>query len=232
MTDPLDGRTFEQLAGDLDFPSVCLGSFEIAGGRVAWEAAFPKLLRADRGLVLRALHVPLLCATAGGRHRWEASKQHASVVPLMTSAEHRDWIDSRLVYVGDSSLLPVVLDALVTCPEPIQEDCLSSSAFIGVGLDSNGWTSPSHFIDKEGRQRQRVVVLGPNTNERTVRHECAHCWLAPIVRQEETRPVLSEQGRLALRALAARDGWLAPVDASFAREERICDALALLWSEA
>jgi hypothetical protein len=101
---------------------------------------------------------------------------------------------------------------------------------VGVGINSTAWTASSQFQDKEGRGRNRVVVLGPNCDARVIRHEAAHVWHSTVTLESETPPIaVTGQGEVGLRALAARDGWLEAADAGYQRGERIADALALLW---
>lgn len=228
--DPLDRETFGAIVRDLEYPAARCGTIAIAAGEESWRELLPGMGRPERRAALASLHDALLCATPGSRARWEASRRQAGMVPLMTRAEHEAFISDRLVCLGDRSLVPIIIEGLRTCPEPVQDAALREAAWLAVGLDSVAWTVSSAFVDKEGRPRLRVVNLGPAADVRVVRHEAAHVWLHDVGAAMEARPAVTAQGEIALLALAERDGWLAPLEAAYWCEERRCDALAQLWS--
>lgn len=231
MIDPLDARTFTNIVEDLGWPASTCGQLSIDAGREAWEAILPRFGRPERLWTLRSLEAALLSSTPGGRQRWQASRGVSGITPLMTASELLEWLDDRLVFVGDDALRPIVLDGLATCPEPVQDAAVLVAAWQGVGIESRAWTASSRHVDKEGRERWRVVNLGPAVDVEVVRHEAAHVWHSRVLQEGDTPPpAITTQGEAAIKTLAATEGWFQPHDDAYWREERICCALALLWS--
>jgi hypothetical protein len=226
--DPLDRRTFEALIADLNYPAARLGSLEL-GGVESWHEAWtrPLFQRPERALVLRQLGDVLLMATPGGLERLQRWRDEETPLPPMAAAERQEWIDWRLSFYGDRSLLPVVLGGLETCPEPVQDTCLREVAWLAVGQESRAWTSSSRFVDRMGREKVRAVLMGPAADERTVRHESAHCWHAPA---QSVLPAICAQGEAGVRQLARAEGWYPRLEEHEARAERLADACAWLWT--
>jgi hypothetical protein len=127
---------------------------------------------------------------------------------------------------GDLSFLPRVVSAVRVLPEAVRWMVVTNTAFLTVGHDSVAWTSSGVLVDRDGRLRDRLIVLGPDAGIDIVVHELAHVWHAPF---EGYHQAICAQGEAGLRALARAQGWAHRIDAHEARSERLADGCATAW---
>lgn len=227
-----DRPRFDRLVEDLEYPAATIGRLKLEG-RASWSYALDSPARpltpSELQHLLCELEPHLLTSTEGGRRRlarWRADER----LPPMPRDALAEYIQEYLLYFGDPSLQAVMVRALTRAPLYVIDAILRDAVIIGVGLDSNAWTSGSRLVDREGRGRARLVVLGPASTERTCLHEVGHVWTAPFT-EEGAQPneAMTATGEHGLRAFAASEGWVDRIDAHVGREERLADALAFVW---
>jgi hypothetical protein len=137
-----------------------------------------------------------------------------------------------LLFFGDPALLTIVVRGLLSAPLCVIEHAIDETVWLGVGSQSRAWTSSARLIDREGRDRQRMVVLGPDTDETCVRHEMAHNWHAPLPGRDGTvSPACCTVGEAGLREHARESGWIGMIDEYFSLHERLAEACGVAWRE-
>src|SRR2546427_70 len=137
----------------------------------------------------------------------------------------------ELAYFGDLSMLDPVVDGFLRLPPIVRIGLLGELAALGVGWDSQAWTSAADLIGPDGQRRARMILIcGAEGDAGAVRrrtvHECAHAW-----RSEPCRPginvtplAIGEEGVL---ALAHEQDW--PALTGLAKSERQATALGMAW---
>jgi len=204
-------------ARETRFPAVPIGQAVLCD-EGAWRYAISKATPPERVALLVALGPDLLRVTPGGDHRLRAQTERALDV------------DDEPTFYGDAELLPIVRAGLALAPPVVRWAIQREVAWIAIAT-SRAWTGSTAFVDSTGRQKHRMVVLGPTVDIGTVLHEMAHVWCGPTVPlpNEERCPLITAQGGEALRALAAEQGWARRIDGHIGREEKLADSLALAW---
>jgi hypothetical protein len=221
---------FQRLVEDLNYPTVTLGVLRV-DGRQMWEAIGDRLTPGERRQLLRmpAFRRRLLVATAGARSRVRHWLNTETPIPAQSSAERRAWIHERVWLYGDEDFLPIITQAVVHFPDVVLAALLPAVAFIGVGRNSRAWFVGGSFIHRNGHRLRHTIVLGPATNEDTVRHECGHAFCAVLPTETDT-PALSVLGEQGVLQLAADEGWSHRIDEHQQREERLAWGFAYAWA--
>ena len=225
----MDRHALFAVAEDLDWPAVEACGLAIEG-EDSWRRALlgpPPAIPRECRQILASLAPHLLTATDGARERlgaWQARPPGAPESPEALWARLRD----RVGFYGDDEMLPPVVEALFAVPAPVREVLLPDVAIIGVGWSTRGWCSPAMAPGPAFL----IVVSGAAQNapdvEHSVRHELGHLWL------KAPRPILpakTARGQAMVRAVAEAERWsvIPAVDARYAREERLAEAMAVLW---
>jgi hypothetical protein len=217
---------FLSVIEDLGCPTANFCGFTFSG-REAWRDVAPRLTPGERRKVLAILRHRLLLATASGRarlRRWLDAGQRQ--IPL-SRPELRKRVAST-VY-GDECFVPLIEAALRCVPAFVLATVLREVAFLTVGLNSRAWTGSSSFVDRLGRRRTRVILLGPGADLRTVLHEIGHVWHASP--DQEHVSLISALGNAGLIGLARQEGWMARVTDHRLLHERLAEAHAVVWQE-
>jgi hypothetical protein len=140
-----------------------------------------------------------------------------------TIADRRAHARENLLAFGDLRIWGVVIDAVAALPEDAFRFAVTHCVFVLVGAEADGWTSSSQLVDRDGKSRQRLIVLGPNTTAALVRHELAHAMHADLA----SGAAISCVGELGLREHFEAIGlgsWAE--NAIAAEEDRANDAAA------
>lgn len=225
--DPLSRRGLRALLADLDWPATTVaGRPRVA--RAGWQHFVDGSTPTDRHAAIVALHPALLRSTEHARTKLDAWQRDFTPLPTdVTEPEIREWVRDSVVHVGDEAFDHDIADALARTPEPVRAWTLRHCAFVTVGRGSIAWTARSRVVDRDGRPRERFIVLGPGAAANVILHEIGHAWC--------DAPPQSSSGSAALttRAEAGAVSYFrevgVPVDDLVARSERIAWALALVW---
>lgn len=124
---------------------------------------------------------------------------------IMTRAERREHAREHLLAFGDLDLFEVVLDALEVAPSKVFEFAIDHCTFVMVGRDSSAWTSSARLLDREGKARERLIVLGSDVDFEIVLHEISHAMRADL---SDSVQAISCAGEVGLREYAAANGLL------------------------
>jgi hypothetical protein len=202
-----------------------------AGWRVALDACPPLTPPERLALLVRAWR-QVLVASNGGRARLRAWLDSARR-PTETPAALRARIADEMLLFGDKELLPVAVEAFARAPAPVRDMLLGQVAVLAVGVSTNAWTAPSRMVDRDGRPRDRMIVIHGRDRSfpellRTFLHELGHCWHAPIP-HEDLAVCITAQGLVGLKTWAADSGLSDQVAAIEAQSERLADACAFVW---
>jgi hypothetical protein len=142
------------------------------------------------------------------------------------------WIAERVLYFGDSSMLPAVARGLARLPAAVRQAAMEECAWLGVGAESSGWTGSSNLLDQDGERRERLVVLSgaaePHEIERCAVHEAGHVWVSALPHAHSA--LISARGERRLYSMARADGWLSRAEGHVARDERLASALEWIWT--
>ena len=184
-----------------------------------------RLTSHERRDLLLTLAPTLLRATELGRKKLARFRAESPPVP-----QTREEIRESVLFYGDRSLLATVAEALALAPAPVRASVIDQVAFLAVGVDSRAWTSSLRFVTADGRQRHRVIVLGPDAGVRTVLHECGHIWHgAPLEDEAILNVAITAQGEEGFAAFMAERGDRAAMEAHMGLHERLADACAFVW---
>jgi hypothetical protein len=234
IPDPLSRENFFRLGELLGWPHVAAGSL-ILGTELEWRFGVlgaPGLTPPERRAALKGLEPLLLASTEGARARLSAHEATNAppLDPELAAAEIR----AGLLFYGDPELLKPVVDAFRSTPPAVRDTLLDQVAVLATGRSTRGWTSSAKLADRDGEGRSRIIVLtGHRTDREVVRtmlHELAHCWTAPL--PAEHSQAVTAQGREAVLALAHREGWGDRAADLIDRDELLAEALACCWETA
>ena len=119
----------------------------------------------------------------------------------------RQFIERRLLYLGDTDIRQTVIGALLQMPSIVIDYVCCTACFIGVGSQTLGWQIGACNDDLD---KALHVIAIAQPSPALVGHEVAHCWLESI----SCRRAMSRREYIAaeLRAsrLAAAWGFVGP----------------------
>lgn len=144
----------------------------------------------------------------------------------------RRYMREATAVFGDGEMLEVVAAGLGHLPAVVQDMVTREMCILAVGWSTAGWATNRRLLGPDGEPRPYTIVLDgasrdPVKLQRVLYHEVGHCWY----RVATCEPALSAAGEIALRLLAAEEGWHRAL-AAFDEEERQTDALGLAWEAA
>lgn len=226
--DPTLRHNFARLGELLHCPSISAFG-RVWTGHDDWQHLLMGVTPASRTELVRQLHDPLLVAEPGGAERIQRFRaQPVEAEP--TGEDLLEDITDRLLFFGDKQLLARAAKALAMAPSAVRHAILTDVVVLGVGLDSVAWASHARLVDAEGRGRDRLIVLGPDSTIETILHESVHAWYADPSPPNGMRSAISTAGEIGLRMHAEEHEWLHRIDDHVDRGERCADALAWIWS--
>lgn len=198
------------------FPSVVLGDLAVSSEE-AWHQVVERGTAQDRLDLLTLLEPHMLVAFPRGQERleWDAANED-------------DGADVEPHVFGDAEVLALLRQALALMPPLVASVARREAAWVAVGRESAAWTTRASFAGTDGRERHRIVAVGPKADVRVLMHEAVHLFFAR--RADEKGIAATVQAEAAINALAASDpeAWKHAIQ-SRDDEEIVADALSLVW---
>lgn len=124
-----------------------------------------------------------------------------------TGRARRDHVREHLLVFGDLAIWAIVAETVASLHDEAAQFAIQHVAFIGVGVDSDGWTASAKMLDREGRSRERMILLGPATSRELVIHELSHAMRSSLEPQACAIPCAGEVGYLEHLESIGRGDW-------------------------
>jgi hypothetical protein len=132
---------FDLIGQDLGYPEVMTGDIRLEAGAQSWARTKLRLIPSARQTIAREL--------VGGPAPWPLFQAEASRVRLRAHRDagsptlSRNQLKAGLTILGLEHLRPMITTVVRKAPAPIQWHIVNNVWITGVGLEDDGWCSPT-----------------------------------------------------------------------------------------